>query len=115
METERKRCRNADGMSECEVEEVPAAEVAAEDAASSEEGLDYFVEDVTSSEESEVEAQNDRITRLRHRMELMLGDVNRSLKEKRDAERIEAELEQCRNDMLEEKGQAGALKAVGEE
>ena len=105
--TDRKKCRHAEGMCEGEEEETPAAEVAAEDAASSEAGLDYLVEDVASSEESEVEAQNDRITRLRHRMELMLGDVNRSLKGKRDAEKIEAELEQCRSDMLEEKGQAG--------
>ena len=68
-----------------------------------------------SSEESEGEALNERVARMRKRMEAMLGGVNRSLKERREAARKETEMEECRSALRSEAGQFGALEIESEE
>ena len=94
MEVERKKRRNGGG--ETEVDEDEQTALQGEDA-SGEESTGLFIEDVTSSEDSDVEVQNGRITRMRKRMEIMLREVKGRLSRK-EAVKREAQLEACRNE-----------------
>ena len=112
VEVDMKKKRGDDGETEEEEEEWMPPLCGG---ASSEESMGYFVEDVSSSDESAGEAQHERMARMKKRMDIMLTGVNCSLNEKRGAARRETELDECRRNMYGGEEQVGALEAESEE